>query len=114
MVQHHLEFDQRVISLGRKRRALSRGYVTRMRSDGLLVARPYRTRPRIPVKALILFVMAFVVFKGFLIANIGSDAYSERVAKLENGTVVEQAGAWVMQSDPVSDMVAQQIGPILR
>lgn len=114
MVQHHFEFDQRVNNLGRKHRAMSRGYVTRMRSDGLIVARPYRAQARFPVKPVLLFLLAFVAFKGFLIANLGPDAYSERVSKLENGTVVERAGAWVMQIEPVSNLIAQEIGPILR
>jgi hypothetical protein len=28
--------------------------------------------------------------------------------------VVEQAGAWVMQRDPLSQFIAEKMGPILR
>lgn len=114
MDQSHLQFDQRINQLGRKHNALSRGYVARMRPDGLIVARPYRKQSRFPFKMVFVFLLAIIAFKGFLIASLGPDAYSERVGKLENGTMVEQAGAWVMQIDPVSDLIAQQIGPILR
>ena len=114
MVQNHLQFDQRVNNLGRKHRALSRGYVTRMRSDGLIVARPRRPQSRIPLRSVILFLLAFTVFKGFMIASIGPDGYNERVAKLGSGTVVEQAGAWVMQIEPLSNAIAETMGPILR
>lgn len=114
MDQSHLQFDQRIKSLGRKHRALSRGYITRMRPDGLIVARPRRVQSRIPLKSVILFLLAFTAFKGFMMASIGPDAYGERVVKLQNGTPVEQAGAWVMQSEPLSRMIAEKIGPILR
>jgi hypothetical protein len=114
MGQSHIQFDQRVNNLGRKHNALSRGYVTRMRPDGLIVARPHRKQSRISLKVVFRFLLAFLAFKGFLIASLGPDGYGDRVNKLENGTVVEKAGAFVMQMDPVSNLIAQQIGPILR
>jgi hypothetical protein len=114
MGQSHLQFDQRVTNLGRKHHALSRGYVARMRPDGLIVARPYRNQSHFPYRVVFFFLVAFVAFKGFLIASLGPDAYTDRVSRLQDGTMVEVAGAWAMQTDPVSDLVAQQIGPILR
>ena len=36
----------------------------------------------------------------------------ERVSKLGNGTTAEQAGAWVMQSDPVTTFLAGLIEPL--
>jgi len=63
---------------------------------------------------VILFLLALLAFKGFLIASLGPDAYNERVDKLQNGTMIEKAGAWVMHIEPASDFIAQQIGPILR
>lgn len=114
MAQSQLLFDQRVHNLDRKHNAMSRGYVTQMRSDGLIVARPQRQQSWLPYKYTILFLATLFAFKGFLIASLGAAGYSERVAKLENGTVVEQVGAWVMQIEPVSSFVATEIGPILR
>ncbi len=114
MDQTHLQFNQRVASLGRKHHALSHGYVARMRPDGLIVARPRRNQSRISLRMVVLFLLALLAFKGFLIASLGPDAYNERVGKLQNGTMVEKVGAWVMQIEPASDLIAQQIGPILR
>lgn len=114
MAQTRVQFDQRVNNLGRKHNALSRGYITRMRHDGLIVARPYRPQSRIPYKYAIVFLVALFAFKGFLIASLGPDAYGERVRKLENGTVVEKVGAWGMQIEPVSSYIATKIGPVLR
>ena len=114
MAYNHLQFNQRVERLDRTHRNLSRGFVTRIRPDGLMVVQPRRAAFHIPAKAVILFVLAFLGFKAFLLASIGPGAYLDRVARLESGTIVEQAGAWVMQIDPASQVIASKIGPILR
>jgi len=114
MVENQLQFDQRLRQLDRKYRAMSHGFTTRIRSDGLIVVQPERARFRVPIKPLLVFIIAVIAFKGFLIANLGPATYDDRVAKLRSGTIVEQAGAFIMQSDPASHYIAGQIGPILR
>ena len=79
-----------------------------------LVVRPRRKAVRISGRAVIMFVLAFIGFKAFLIANLGMLTYEERVTRLQSGTMVERAGAFVMQADPLSIYVALQVGPILR
>lgn len=112
---HRLEFDERLTKIGRKHQKMAaNGYTTYIRDDGLVVARPVRQGPRIPVRVILYVIVALVCFKGFLLAALGPVTFDERVGKLAAGTVVEQAGAWVMQSDPASDWIAAQIGPILR
>ena len=61
-----------------------------------------------------LYVGFFFLFKAFLMANLGLGVYEERVARLGQGTVVEQAGGWVMQPDPVSVAIAEQISSVLH
>jgi hypothetical protein len=114
MGKTQIQFEDRLRLLNRKHRAMSHGYITRMQPDGLIVAQPRRQRIRIPVRAILLFVVAFFGFKAFLVANLGPQTYDERLARLNEGTVVEQAGAFVMQADPLTNYVARQIGPILR
>lgn len=115
MAQSHLQFDQRVRKLGRKHRALERGYSTKVRPDGLIVMQPRRAPSRMSViKPLLLLAAAMIVFKAFLLASIGPATYDERLTKLQAGTMPEQAGAWVMQVDPASSYLADWIGPILR
>ncbi len=114
MVPSHVEFDNRLKRLVRKHSAMSRGYRHKMRTDGLIVVQPRRNTPRLSIRAVLIFLAAFFVFKGFLIANLGPAAYDERLAVLAEGAVFEQAGAWVMQMDPLSSLVADQLGPILR
>lgn len=114
MSEEALQFKNRLRRLERKHTAMSKGYQTKLRADGLIVMTPRRSGPRVSGRSVILFLLAFFVFKGFLIANIGVAGYDERVAKLETGNAVEVAGAWVMQVDPLSELIAQKIGPVLR
>jgi hypothetical protein len=114
MVKNQIQFDERLRLLSRKHRAMSHGYVTQIQSDGLIIARPRRQSSRVSARAVLLFVLAFFGFKAFLVANLGPRTYDDRLARLNEGTIVEQAGAFVMQADPVTMYVAGQIGPILR
>ena len=107
------QFEDRLKSLENKHRAMSRGYVTQMQSDGLIVARPKRKLMRLSGKTLIIFVLGFFLFKGFLLANLGAPTYGERLGYLQNGTAVERAGAVVMQADPVTRFVADKMQPHL-
>lgn len=114
MSKKQIQFDERLRLLARKHRAMSHGYVTRMQPDGLIVAHPRRHSIRISKRSIFLFIAAFILFKGFLVANLGPQTYDDRLARLQAGTVVERAGAFVMQPDPLTMYVANQIGPILR
>lgn len=109
MDQSQLHFSKRLRRLDRKHRAMARGYETYMRPDGLIVAKPNGPRPRLPIKPLILCAACFFLFKAFLMTQLGPLVYDERVARLEAGTVVEQAGAWAMQSDPVSVWISAHL-----
>ena len=57
-------------------------------------------------------LLAFLGFKGFLLAHLGALTYVDRVAKLEAGSIVEQMGAWAMRADPVTLWIADQISMI--
>jgi len=70
-------------------------------------------RPRFPLKGLLAVLFLGFLFKGFLFAYLGEAAYGERVATLQDGTVLEQAGAWVMQPDPITVLAADGIALIL-
>ena len=92
---------------------MENGYVTEVGPDGLIVARPVRVRPRLSLRPLIYCLAAFLIFKGLLLAELGSRVYGERVDRLRDGTAVEKVGAWVMQVDPVSRWIASQVAPHL-
>ncbi|GAA6196053.1 hypothetical protein [Pseudophaeobacter sp.] len=114
MSVQHQEFRGRVARLQSKHAGFSQGATARVKSDGLIVIEPRKIRSNTSGKVLILIVAAFLLFKAFLMAALGFDTYDERVAKLTEGSAIEQLGAVIMQSDPVSVWAAQQAGPILR
>ena len=115
MVESRSSFDNRLRSLGRKHNAMTHGVVTQMRGDGLIVLKPkrYRARRGFPVRGLVLFLLGFFAFKGFMLNDMGTQGYDERIASLATGTVVEQVGARVMQADPVTLLFADTWGKML-
>ncbi|MEX0316628.1 MULTISPECIES: hypothetical protein [unclassified Ruegeria] len=113
MANRQMPFEQRIQRLTKKHRAMTRGYRAQMRADGLVVMKPRRVRSAAPLRVMVLSLVAFFLFKGFLLATLGATSYDQRVERLNEGTSVEKAGAWVMQADPLSALIAEQIGPFL-
>lgn len=106
------DFQKRVRGISRQHRQLSQGYVQLVERDGLLVPQKRQLRRRFPIKGLIFAVVGFMLFKGFLFSQVGPVHYSERVQTLVEGTKIEQAGAWIMQADPVTTAIAGQINSL--
>ena len=114
MVDAFDNFDKRLNKIDRKHRALARGYTSRVGSDGLIVIRPRRRGLRLPVKGLALLGLGFFGLKGLMLAQIGHDNFAARLNDLNNGTIAEQAGAWIMQVDPATKWIAELILPLLH
>ena len=112
-MQANVPFDKRLKKIVRRHDKMSNGVVRSVSSDGLIVAKPRLYRPRFPLKGLLAVLFLGFLFKGFLFAYLGEAGYAERVGTLAGGTMLEQAGAWVMQPDPVTLMAADGIGLIL-
>lgn len=106
-------FGKRLQEISKRHDRLSRGYVTVVNSDGLLVTQPRRSVLRFPWRALAVVALLFFVFKGFLMAGLGEAEYTERAISLQAGTPVEQVGGWAMQPDPVTLWIAEQFKLIL-
>ncbi|NBD30572.1 MAG: hypothetical protein GVY31_11115 [Alphaproteobacteria bacterium] len=108
-------FDKRVNRIVRTHDRIRRnGVVHRVGKDGLIVTRPRIARPRFPLRGVLIVVLLGFAFKGLLWAQIGAVSYNERVAQLREGTVVEKAGAWLLQEDAVTIWIGQQARPYLR
>lgn len=111
----HTQFNQRLKTLGNKHAKMTNGYTSHVRGDGLIVVKPKRaTRRGFPMLGLLALVAGFFVFKAIMFASLGDITYNERVAKLGNSTMVEQAGAWVMQADPVTQFIAGFADPFFK
>ena len=50
MVNAHERFNERLRGLARKHRAMGRGYIMRLMTDGLIVAEPVRVRIQLPYR----------------------------------------------------------------
>ncbi|KIC41252.1 hypothetical protein RA27_11525 [Ruegeria sp. ANG-R] len=112
MTGKQLEFDQRITRLSKKHQKLSRGYRATMRPDGLVVMKPQRMRSAVSAKVLLLCLVGFFAFKAFLLSHLGPAAYETRVESLNQGTPVEQAGAWIMQADPVTAFLSMHLNKV--
>lgn len=108
------EFDRRMRRISRRHSKLSHGYVTTVNSDGLVVAKPQRKGHRGTLRGLIVIIAVMMVFKGFLHAQLGAPAYQDRVDALAAGSVFEQAGAWVMTADPITQWLSLKISSLVR
>ena len=108
------DFENRMKRLVAKHTAMSRGYTARLRPDGLIVAEPCRPPSPVRGRSLLVVLLAFLMFKGILIASLGGPSYDARVHELWGGNVAEKAGAVIMFPDPVSRMVSAAIGPFGR
>jgi hypothetical protein len=107
-------FTRRGRKLEKQHRRLAQGYVTSVNHDGLVVARVRRSGLRFPFRGILLLAIAFLGFKSFLSANSGESGYAERLALMQQGTIAERAGAWVMQPDVVTVWIAQQISGLIK
>ena len=102
-------FNRRVAAIETRRKRLGSSYVKLEDRDGVLVP-VERPRPRrgLPLRGITVALSGFLAFKGFLLAYLGPLTYTDRVAVLEEGTIVEKLGAWVMTADPITLWIAAQ------
>lgn len=115
MVETYDHFVQRLTRVGRKHKKMTQGYTTHVGRDGLITVRPKRrARNASGIKFLVLFVAGFFGLKALMLASLGPDAYTERLALLQEGTVIEQVGAAALGIDPLTTRIVETVGPILR
>lgn len=114
MAMANTDFDQRIRVLTKKHKKLQQGYVMTVNDDGLIVAKPYKVRRKLPLRGIVLLMGAVVLFKALLLASHGATEYNARIAALSNGSNLEQLGGYVMKSDPATEKLASILAPLLR
>ena len=114
MVETKQHFESRLRFLTRKHRRMANGYTTRLRGDGLIVVKPKRRKMQFPLKGAVLLLIGFFAFKAFMLMSLGERTYTDRLAQLQGGTIVEQGGAWVMQPDAVTQAMVTFASTNLR
>lgn len=108
------EFDRRMTRISRRHSKLSHGYVTTINSDGVVVAKPKRRGNRALLRGIALLVLVMILFKGFLHARLGPDAYQSRIESLAAGSAVEKAGSWAMTADPLTVWLSGHLSSLVR
>lgn len=103
------DFDSRLHRIRKSRVKLAKGYVSVVRDDGLIMVKPQRRRSGFPLRALAFVIIGFLGFKVMILSALGQPVYQDRVDTLHQGSTIERAGAWVMQADPWSVILAQKI-----
>ncbi|WP_417241695.1 hypothetical protein [Celeribacter sp.] len=101
-------FEKRLTKVEVQRRKLDRGAVYSVNQDGLILARPRRHASRSPLRLVFFTLLGVLLFKALVLASLGTVSYNARVATLQDGTVVERIGAWIMTADPSTVWVAKQ------
>ena len=59
------------------------------------------------------FFLVAILYKAVMLAWLGDASYLDRLNELNNGTIAEQAGAWVLQIDPVTRAIADFVQPLI-
>ena len=86
-------FDQRLKHITKTRSRMRDGYVGQVSKDGLIVFRPKRRRLAFSPRGFALVLLGFVGFKALIMAHLGLNTYQDRITALQQGSMVEQAGA---------------------
>ena len=113
MSNAYQSFDSRLKNIDRSRTRLMSGYQSKVGKDGLIVFKPKARKKAVPLRAVVFLIVGFFVFKGFVLAHVGGTVYGNRLAALQEGTIVEQAGAYLMQADPVTQSIARKVRPFI-
>ncbi|CUH78713.1 hypothetical protein [Tropicibacter naphthalenivorans] len=108
------DFRKRQEAVHRKHSRMAKGYVNKLdKTTGVIVQQPDSKTGGIGLRVLVFLGLFFMAFKGFVLAWLGEEAFLGHVAELQTGSTVEQAGAWLMQIDPVTARIAEVITPFL-
>lgn len=105
----HAEFKARVRKVSYQHARAAAGYVRLEDRDGLLIpVAAKRIRRGLPLRGIAAGMAMLLVFKGFLLAYLGGGFYTERVASLQSGNLLEKFGGWLMHADSVTLWIASQ------
>lgn len=80
---------------------------------GLSYSAPEERRS-IPVfRPMLVIFLAIIAIKGIIHHEVGAETYSSRVEALNVGSSIDQIGAFIMQADPLTTFVSDQLREIL-
>ncbi|KAA9010296.1 hypothetical protein [Histidinibacterium aquaticum] len=103
-------FEQRVKRIEKRHRQINEyGADPRLTRDGLIVVKARRRMRRFPWRALLLVPLLAFALKAGLYLHLGPEDWAERLAALDPEDPVDRAGAFVLQPDPATLWIAEQV-----
>ena len=100
-------FERRLSYIVRcQRKLLSRGARYKVTDTGFIVATLRMYMPKFPIKTAIELILWAFLFKAYVYADLGHAEYASRVAALSCPSIVGQAGAWILQPELATVLVA--------
>lgn len=107
------KFEKRARALESKHRKLANGYVTHMDRDGVMRHRPISRFRILRPRGILMLIVGFLVFKGFLLSQMGAEAYGLRLQSLAEGGMLNRAGAVILADDPITTLIAGMLDRVL-
>lgn len=104
-------FDNRQKAVRRKHTRMAKGYVTKLRKDGVFVQTPDSKSGNYALRLLVIALVALFTFKSFVLYWLGTEVYQGHVDALAAGTASEKIGAFLMQIDPITAKIAEVLSP---
>lgn len=114
MLGGHNSFERRVQMIDRANRKAPKTRTNFVGPDGLVITRRRRSTPAVSPRGVLYLLCGFVLFKAIAVAQFSEAGYTERVEKLKAGTLIEQAGAVILQPDRFSVALGKNIAPFIR
>ena len=90
----------------RQRKLLSRGARYKVTDTDFIVATLRMYMPEFPIKTAIELILWAFLFKAYVYADLGHAEYASRVAALSCPSIVGQTGAWILQPELATVLVA--------
>ncbi|SHF01082.1 hypothetical protein SAMN05444273_103428 [Litoreibacter ascidiaceicola] len=88
--------------------------VRKVNKDGLVVevVKP-RRKKLLPIKSMVTIALIFVMFKGFVLAQLGADEYESRIDTLKKGPSAQVFAAFLLDSDPATEAMARGLRVVM-
>ncbi len=116
MASDKKEFERRVSRIEKRKNAIAdNGARKKVGKDGLVefVPKGGALGLRFPWRAVVLLAIFLFAGKVGIFRALGPEAYAEKLSALEAGSQIDQVGAVIMQVDPATQWVSDQLDRIL-
>jgi hypothetical protein len=108
------KFEERLAGLAQKTDPKKR--VEKVVTDGGLivdVVKPVR-RPIFPLRSFLIAILLFICLKAAIFAQLGEREYLVRVEGLQTGNSLEVTAAFLLDADPITEMMGRAFSRLIN